>query len=127
MSTSARLRIVLDTNVLLASIGTRSPYRRLFDALLDEAFTLCLSTAILLEYEEVIARKASPAVAANVVRLLVAAPNAEYVTPHFRWHLIAADPDDNKFVDVALVLRHGKYDGFSPSCRPSAAWRARLP
>ena len=103
MGMSAQPRIVLDTNVLIACIGTKSPYRWLFDAMLDEAFTLCLSTPILLEYEEVMGRKTTPTVAANVVRLLAALPNAEYVMPHFRWHLIAADPDDNKFADAALA------------------------
>ena len=46
MSTSAPPRIVLDTNVLIASIGTTSPYRWLFEALLEERFVLCVTTPI---------------------------------------------------------------------------------
>lgn len=50
-------RAVVDTNVFIASIGRTSPYRWLFDALLEGDFRLCLSTPILLEYEEVLADK----------------------------------------------------------------------
>jgi len=103
MSTSEPPRIVLDTNILLSSIGTTSPYRWLFDALLDGRVALCVSTPILLEYEEVLARKTTPAIARNVLRLLLLLPNVERIEPRFRWNLIAADPDDNKFVDTALM------------------------
>lgn len=103
MSTSAPPRIVLDTNILIAAIGSTSPYRWLFDAFLDSAFSLCVSTPILLEYEEVLARKTSPLVARNVLSLLLIAPNVERIEPRFHWHLISADPDDDKFVDTALM------------------------
>ncbi len=94
--------VIIDTNVLIASIGSASPYRWLFDALIEEDFRLCVSTAILLEYEEVLARKTTPGVARNVLGLLRVLPNVNRIEPHFRWHLITADPDDDKFVDVAL-------------------------
>ena len=103
MSTSEPPRIVLDTNILLSSIGTTSPYRWLFDALLDGRVTLCVSTPILLEYEEVLARKTTPEIAQNVLRLFLLLPNVERIEPRFRWNLITADTDDNKFVDTALM------------------------
>lgn len=49
-------KIVLDTNVLLVSISPRSPYRWVFDAFIDEKFTLFVTTDILLEYEEIISK-----------------------------------------------------------------------
>lgn len=103
MSTSGPLRIVPDTNVLLASIGSTSPHRWLFDAVLEGTIELSVSTAILLEYEEVITRKTTPEIARNVVQFLLASPHVHRVAPQFRWHLIEADPDDNKFVDAALA------------------------
>ena len=103
MSTSEPPRIVLDTNILLSSIGTASPYRWLFDALLGGRVALCVSTPILLEYEQVLARKTTPEIAQNVLRLLLLLPNVERIEPRFRWNLIAADADDNKFVDTALM------------------------
>jgi putative PIN family toxin of toxin-antitoxin system len=96
-------RAIVDTNVFIASIGRTSPYRWLFDALLEGDFRLCLSTPILLEYEEVLADKTTPAVSRNVSGLLLALPNVARVRPHYRWRLIKADPDDNKFVDAALA------------------------
>lgn len=100
---NAPTRIVLDTNILIASIGTVSPYRWLFDAFLQGAFSLCVSTPILLEYEEILATKTTREVADNILRLLLLALNVERVEPHFRWNLIPSDPDDNKFVDTALM------------------------
>ncbi len=44
------MRVVLDTNVLLVSIGRQSPFRPIFDALLQQRLTLVVSTRILLEY-----------------------------------------------------------------------------
>jgi predicted nucleic acid-binding protein len=31
------------------------------------------------------------------------APNVELITRYFKWNLIEADPDDNKFVDCAIA------------------------
>lgn len=89
--------------ILLPSIRRRSRLRWLFDALLDGVYTLVVSTPILLEYEEVIGDRATPDVARNVLLALLALPNVECVEPRFRWRLITADPDDNKFVDAYLA------------------------
>lgn len=35
--------------------------------------------------------------------MLLALPNVEFVDPGFRWHLVTADPDDDKFVDAYLA------------------------
>ena len=38
-----------------------------------------------------------------VIEAIANAPNVEQVTPVFRFNLITADPDDNKFVDCAIT------------------------
>ena len=43
------------------------------------------------------------AFASLVVEAITNAPNVERVTPVFRFNLITADPDDNKFVDCAIT------------------------
>lgn len=96
------MRVVLDTNVLLPSIRRGSRYRPLLDALLEGHYTLVVSTPILLEYEEVIARRTTAEVAQNVLGALLALPNVERMEPRFHWRLITADPDDDKFVDAYL-------------------------
>jgi len=96
------LKIVLDTNILLAIIGRRSPYRWLFDCLIDGRIALCVSDEILLEYQEVIGRKANSEIAQNVVNFIDTHPSTVRTAIYFQFGLIAADPDDNKFVDCAI-------------------------
>src|SRR5438874_8312770 len=93
------LKIVLDTNILVAIIGRRSPYRWLFDCLIDGRIALCVSNEMLLEYEEVLTRLASRAVAENVVRFIEIHPATIKTDIYFNFGLIESDPDDNKFVD----------------------------
>jgi putative PIN family toxin of toxin-antitoxin system len=99
------VRIVLDTNVLLVSIGRKSRHNWIFQALLDERFTLLVSTDILLEYEELISRRTRPEIAADVLKTLLSLPNHLHVEAYFHWNLITEDPTDNKFADVAFAGR----------------------
>ena len=71
--------------------------------LLHEEFELVVSNEILLEYEEVISRKYSVEVAADVLRTLLLLPNVIKSEIYFRWALMLADADDNKFVDCAVA------------------------
>lgn len=47
-------KIVLDTNCLLQILGANSKYHYLFQKFLQNKFVLCLSSDILLEYEEIL-------------------------------------------------------------------------
>lgn len=66
---------------------------------------LCVSTEILEEYEEVLARNISSRVAQYVMMILMERSNVckVKVNLYYRFRLIAADPDDNKFVDCAIT------------------------
>lgn len=46
------MKIVLDTNILLVSFSSKSPLNWIWKSLLQNRFTLCATTDILLEYEE---------------------------------------------------------------------------
>ncbi len=96
-------RVVLDTNVLLVSVSSRSKYHWIFRELLAGRFNLLISNEILSEYEEIIGDRFNAETARNVVRTLLLLPNVERVHPMYRWKLIAADPDDDKFVDCAVA------------------------
>ena len=98
-------RVVLDTNALLQILGTRSPYHFLFRAFLDGAFNLCVSTEILLEYEEILRQQASRTAADLFLKVLAYSPNVIHGTPYFQFHLVTRDPDDNKFTDCAIVTQ----------------------
>ncbi|MDR0294583.1 MAG: putative toxin-antitoxin system toxin component, PIN family [Prevotellaceae bacterium] len=95
--------IVLDTNCLLASIGKSSKFHSVWTAFLNEEFRLCVSSEIMTEYEEILARKTSPAFAEMVVYIILNSENVVFVNPYYKFGLIVADPDDNKFVDCAIV------------------------
>lgn len=96
------MNIVLDTNVLLVAIAKKSDYRPIFDAFLKEEFNLCVTTDILTEYEEIIGDHLGNKLASNLLQLIENAPNVRLITKYFKWNLIHADPDDNKFVDCAI-------------------------
>ena len=95
--------IVLDTNCLLMAISARSRYIRIWEAFLAGDFALCVSTEILEEYEEVLARNISPRVAQYVMMILMERNNVHKVNLYYKFRLITADPDDNKFVDCAIT------------------------
>jgi predicted nucleic acid-binding protein len=91
------MRIVLDTNILLTSFSSRSQNHWIWVALTEGKYTLCFTHDIILEYEEIISRHASPDLANAVIDALLDLPNVELITRYFCWNLINSDPDDNKF------------------------------
>ena len=99
------LRIVLDTNSLLQILGARSQYHFLFSEFLQGHYTLCVSTEILFEYEEILREKASPAAADLFLKVMSRSHNVIRKDPYFRLGIIKQDPDDNKFVDCAFVCQ----------------------
>ena len=97
------MRIVLDTNCLLASLSRKGAYFNVWRGLQEGKYTLCVSNEILEEYEEIIAQKTNPVIASNVIQTLLNAPSVELIDAFFRFELIQKDPDDNKFVDCAIA------------------------
>ena len=96
-------RAVIDTNCLLASLNRSSRFHHLYELFVSEAFEWMLSNEILTEYEEVLTQQYSAATAQRVTEILLNAPNASFQEAYYKWQLIEADPDDNKFVDVAIA------------------------
>ena len=68
------LKIVIDTNILIAIIGKKSPFRWIFDCLINGKLALCVSTEILLEYHEILEQKNGDEVAENVVNFINMSP-----------------------------------------------------
>ena len=96
-------RAVIDTHCLVASVGPNSPFRALYDLFAAEAFEWVISNEILTEYDEILTRRYSPLTAAAVLNVLAFAPNTHRQEAYYKWQLITDDPDDNKFVDVAVA------------------------
>ena len=78
--TETMRRIVLDTDFLNGNIE------------------LCVSTDILIEYEEILSQKTSVYFADLILKALINRPNLIRITPTWHFNIIQSDPDDNKFV-----------------------------
>ena len=96
------MKIVLDTNCLLRSVPPKSEYHVILTSLLRGNYTLCYSNEILMEYEELLLRFYSKSLTYNTLGFITHSPHTQKVSPYYKWNLIAADPDDNKFVECAL-------------------------
>ena len=95
--------IVIDTNCLIMAISSRSSYHKIWQSFLAGDYCLCVSNEILEEYAEVIARNISVNAARYIVYTIMERRNVRQITPFYKWNLITADPDDNKFVDCAIA------------------------
>ena len=101
------MTVVIDCNILVICLTSKSPYHFLYQALIGGKFTLAVSVEILLEYEEIIQTKYGTATAGSLIALLKELKNVTQIDPFYRWNLMEADPDDNKYVDCAIA---GKAD-----------------
>jgi len=95
-------KIVLDTNCLLVAVQPYSRYNWLWQAFCEQKYALCYTTEVLNEYFEILSRYYSVTMAKAVIDAILDAPHSCPVTVYYKWNLISADPDDNKFVDCAL-------------------------
>lgn len=97
------MRVIIDTNVLISCIGSKTKYHSIWQHFLQGNIGLCVSTEILLEYEELLTIKFPPIVAREVMNIL---SDPEYVTRqivYYYWNIISYDYDDNKFFDAAVA------------------------
>ena len=95
-------RLVIDTNVLVSALSSKSMYHPLIQALLNEEFQLFVTDEIMFEYEEILKVKYSYEVANAFIAALKELPNVAYIKVYFKWNLLS-DEDDNKFIDCYLA------------------------
>ena len=96
-------RIVLDTNCLLQSLPSNSPYHKIWTKVLNGQIQLCVNTEILNEYEEILATKTTKEIAHNVVEAIARLSTTYFQDIYIHFGLITVDVDDNKFVDCAVA------------------------
>ena len=99
----SRLKIVLDTNVFLVSLAEHYKYHWIFQSLIEGKYELCVSTEILLEYQEQISIRYGLSKTDVTLDFILLLPNVNLVTPYYNWEAIQIDKDDNKFVDTAIA------------------------
>jgi uncharacterized protein len=97
------MTVVLDTNVFLVIFPKHSPYYPIYNAILNNKINLAVSTEVLLEYEEQFALRYGNTITTSLIEGLTEKSNIKLYSPSFRFNLIQADADDNKFVDCAIT------------------------
>lgn len=97
------ITVVIDCNIIVMCLTSRSPYHMIYQWLIQGKFNLVINTDILLEYEEIIQKKYSVNTASAFIALLKELPNVFYKISYFKWHLIKADADDNKYADCYVA------------------------
>lgn len=102
MTSSERLRVVLDTNIIIAAAPEWSPYRIIIDKLLNQEYEAYITTEILLEYEEKIDEFFGQDTVELIVGSLTLLPNVIKQEVYFNFSIIQ-DKDDNKFIDCAFA------------------------
>ena len=97
------MKIVLDSNILLVAVAIKSSYRPIWTAFLDEKFDLILSDDILYEYGEIMQRHSKLGLSNLVMEVFADSANVIRPQVYYSWNAITADPDDNKFFDIAVA------------------------
>lgn len=103
MNKNKKLNIVLDTNILLVVIPDTSYDHWIMEELIYQKFNLFISNDILKEYEEQLKLRYDYETADEIITSLLLLPNVFLVNIYYKWNLISADKDDNKFADCAVA------------------------
>lgn len=107
-------RVVLDSSVIVAGLRSRlGASNRLLELVAEQRLVPLVTTALFLEYEEVLKRPeqrlATGLSEADVAGFLAAfASAAEPVDVHFLWRPLLADPDDELVLECAV---NGRAEG----------------
>jgi uncharacterized protein len=100
------MKVCLDTNVLVRLFVPHPPFSAILESIVNGSVTVLVSNEILLEYEEVIVREFGAARWQRIASLLTVVSALHQtiveVNPHFRFAVVTADADDNKFTDCAI-------------------------
>ncbi|MGB4774664.1 MAG: putative toxin-antitoxin system toxin component, PIN family [Daejeonella sp.] len=97
------MKIVLDSNVLISALGKKSHYRPIWEAFIEGKYQLVISESIIKEYEEIMQRYSAPGIAKIVLEIFIESPDIIFQKVFYSWNAISADPDDNKFFDIAVA------------------------
>lgn len=97
------MKIVLDSNVLISSLGLKSNMRPIWRSFVAGRYQLVVSEDILKEYEEIMQIYSAPGVSGVVMEIFIESTDVIFQKVFYNWNAISIDPDDNKFFDVAVA------------------------
>lgn len=94
---------MVDTNVLVSGLSRTGPAGAVINAWVERRFRPCVSTALALEYEDVLVRKLGEARRETELKALQALlARSEYVPVRFTYRPASPDPGDDLVVDCVL-------------------------
>ena len=96
------LKVVIDTNVIVSALSSRSKYHWVIELILNEQIEMYVTDEIILEYEEILNQKYSHVACTLFINALKELPNVKYIKVYYNWVLLK-DLDDNKFVDCYVA------------------------
>lgn len=96
-------RVVLDTNIMLQIIPSKSDYHYIWEKILGGEIVVCVSTEILYEYEEILSQRIPHDIVLQILYNIENHPKTIKVSNYVRWNVVEADADDNKYVDCAVA------------------------
>lgn len=97
------MKIVLDSNVLVSSLGRKSPLRQIWNNFVEGYYQIVISEDILKEYEEILQEHSAPGAAEIVMEIFIESPDVVMQKVYYNWNAISSDPDDDKFFDIAVA------------------------
>lgn len=77
--------VLIDTNVLLMALPSKSLYHLIIKKFNDRKYSLVITTEIYLEYEEILKVKANKIIAANILNAFIEAPNVMFIDLYYQW------------------------------------------
>ena len=98
------MRVVLDTNVVFEGLTKQTGVcGLLIDAWRTGLITVCVSTSLMLEYEDVLSRKLAEQRWHTVRRILkrLFTQHTRFVDVAFSWRPMSPDPGDDHVIDCA--------------------------
>jgi predicted nucleic acid-binding protein len=100
------IRAVIDTNVLFEGLTHLGPAAGIIDAWVEQRFRPCVSTALALEYEDVLAKKLRATRGeAALMTLQALLARCEFVPIYYSYRPASPDPGDDFVVDCVLNSR----------------------
>lgn len=97
------MKVVIDSNVLIAIIGKLSRLRPIWNAFISGRMQLVISEGVLKEYKEILHQHSAIGVPKLIMEILRESPDVILQHIYYNWNAITTDPDDNQFFDIAVA------------------------
>ena len=102
-NTNDSIRIVIDTNVFISAIVFGGKPRQVINLVADDSVTFIMAEAIITELRRIIVSK-FPGFLEDLMKVeKLLEQDAEWVKLGFNTERITRDPNDDKFIETALI------------------------